>query len=521
MTVDYQQRFEGLITARARDRKIESFYSFDTPSDVVQHPNPIPLAGGTPNEGFFPVESIHLNLIDEPFQHLSYESKTQHLHRFDINTKEQVHQLNEEHTNHSYRYATNPDEIAIARGFQYGETEGFPQLKKFTKELVARTNKPAFEDWDVILTNGSGDSLHKVSDLLVENGGTILVEEFTFTPFNSTAINYGGTVVPVKINVKKEEGEPGIDPDYLDDLLTNWDSNPKYKDLPKPKSLYTIPTGQNPTGLSQSVALRKKILALAEKHDFIIIEDDPYGYIVLPEYGKESPYEDENFTVDEYLKILKPSYLTLDTSCRVLRLETFSKLFSPGLRLGFIVGNKYLIKKINEHAAVSTRSPSGVSQLIFNNIVVGWGGVEGWLKWALKIAKHYTRRRDILLRSLYDTASYKKGEFELIEPDAGMFVILYINLEKKFPDPNDWEKVLLQLRFKSITNGVEIVFGNRMASDLSFIHSTPKSNFIRLTFAAAPNDELLAEGGQRLGATISEFFEELNAGKYDSLKAAK
>jgi aromatic amino acid aminotransferase II len=122
---------------------------------------------------------------------------------------------------------------------------------------------------------------------------------------------------------------------------------------------------------------------------------------------------------------------------------------------------------------------------------------------------------------LYDTASYKKGEFELIEPDAGMFVILYINLEKKFPDPNDWEKVLLQLRFKSITNGVEIVFGNRMASDLSFIHSTPKSNFIRLTFAAAPNDELLAEGGQRLGATISEFFEELNAGKYDSLKAAK
>jgi aromatic amino acid aminotransferase II len=113
--VEHQQKFEGLITATARDRKVEPFYLFDISPDVAKHPNPIPLAGGTPNEGFFPVESIHLNLIDEPFQPF---------HRFDINIKDQVHQLNEDHADHAYGYATNPDEIAIARGVRSERKRG-------------------------------------------------------------------------------------------------------------------------------------------------------------------------------------------------------------------------------------------------------------------------------------------------------------------------------------------------------------------------------------------------------------
>lgn len=517
----FEDKFETLISERARARKSQAgFYQSVIPPEVVKHPNPLPLGGGCPDEGFFPVESIHLNLVDEPFQHLKYANKSAHTNLKDINIKDQIHKINDTHTNHTYRYSSNDDEIDIATGFQYSWGAGFPQLRNFSKNLIKRTNKPAYEDWDAIITNGSGDSLHKICDLLVETNGTILVEEFTFTPFNSTAGNYNGTAIPVKLNIRPKDGkEPGIDPEYLDDLLTNWDSS-DYKDLPRPKALYTIPTGQNPTGLSQSLELRKKIYAIAEKHNFIIVEDDPYGYISLPKYGTPNVYENEGkLSNDDYIKdYLKPSYLTIDTSGRVIRLETYSKLFAPGLRLGFIVANKYFIEKLSLYTALSTRAPSGVSQLLFNNIVQNWGGVDGWLNWAKKIAQHYTIRRDYFLKTLYDSKSYSKNQFEVVEPDAGMFIILYVNIEEKFPDPKTWEKVLDQLRYKTVTNGIDVVFGNRMTTDLNFKFTTPKSHFLRLTIAAVHDNDEIVEAAKRLSISIEQFFEDLDAGKYDHLK---
>ena len=86
---------------------------------------------------------------------------------------------------------------------------------------------------------------------------------------------------------------------------------------------------------------------MAVKYDFAIIEDDPYGYLTLPKYEKPNIGGSGNnelkndLEIDDYLKNhLTPSYLELDTTGRVLRVETFSKLFAPGLRLGFIVGHK-------------------------------------------------------------------------------------------------------------------------------------------------------------------------------------
>jgi len=517
-------KFDNLISTRAKSRKSQAgFYAFDIPPEIEKHPNPLPLGGGCPDEGFFPVESIHLNLINEPFQHLNYSNKSNLTNKKDINVKTQLHKINDNYTNHTYRYSQNEDEIDIANGLQYSWGVGFPQLRNFSKKLIEKINKPSYDDWDVIITNGSGDSLHKICDLFVETNGTILVEEFTFTPFNSTAGNFGATAIPIKLNIRPNDGEEsGIDPLYLDDLLTNWD-NSEYKHLPKPTALYTIPTGQNPTGLSQSLKLREKIYSLSEKHNFIIIEDDPYGYISLPKYGTENIYLQENnyneLSNEEYIKnYLKPSYMTLDKSGRVVRLETYSKLFAPGLRLGFIAANKYFIERLTLYTSLSTRSPSGVSQLLFNNIVQNWGGVDGWLKWAKKISKHYTIRRDYFLKTLYDSKSFSMNQFEVVEPDAGMFIILYINFEKKFPNPKTWENVLLQLHYKTITNGIDVVFGNRMATDLNFKYTTPKSHFLRITIAAVHDNGEIIEAAKRLSISIEQFFEDVEAGKYNHLK---
>lgn len=516
MTVDYEAKYAHLLSDRSRKRFFKSFYDFNAKPDPLAHSNPIALDGGTPNEGFFPVESIHLNLIDEPFQHLDYEVKGPGTNSFDKNTESQEHKINDKGTTvHTYRYPLSDGQIGINSGFQYSQSDGFAKLKKFSRDLVTSVHKPAYDEYLTILSNGSGDSLFKIADLLCQEGGSILVEEFTFTPFNVSAENHDTKVVPVKLNIR-DGAEPGIDPEYLDDLLTNWATGP-YKDRKKPTALYTIPTGQNPTGLTQSLSLRKQIYALAEKHDFIIIEDDPYGYLVYPKYGAPNTYDQPNFSVAEYKKILTPSYLTIDTSGRVIRLDTYSKLFAPGLRLGFITANPYFFNRIFVHTLLSTRHPSGVSQLLLNNIIDKWGGVDGWLTWSAKVAKHYTYRRDVFLKEIYASHSQKSKYITVVEPDAGMFIIVYINIEDKVPDPKDYEAVLLKLKEKYIRKGAGVVFGNRMVADPELPSTLKNGNFVRLTVAAVPNHEQLIEGLKRFDAATVQFFEELNNGDYDEL----
>lgn len=515
MTIDYETKYSPLITKRSRDRFFKTFIDLDEKPDPLAHPNPIYLSGGTPNEGFFPVESIHVNVVDEPFQHMDYEVKGPGTNLTeDKNTDEQAHSLNDT-TVHTYRYSLQDDQIPICKGLQYAGAEGFSEMLKFSKEMISTLHRPAYDDYQVIMSNGSGDSLFKLADLVCEDGGSVMVEEFTFTPFNTSAENYNTKVVPLKLNIK-HGAEPGIDPEYLDDLLTNWSTGP-YQDRSKPKALYTIPTGQNPTGLTQSLSLRKKIYALAEKHDFIIIEDDPYGYLVFPKYGQENYYDSPDFSNDQYKKSLTPSYLTIDTSGRVIRLDTFSKLFAPGLRLGFITCNPFLRTKILLHTMLSTRQPSGVSQLLLNNVINQWGGVDGWLKWSAKVAKHYTYRRDAFLETLYETNAHKQKEITVIEPDAGMFIIVYINIEDKVKDPKDYASVLKKLKTKFIRHGASVVFGNMMVSDSSLPSTLENGNFIRLTVAAASDNATLVEGVKRFASATSEFFAELNKGEYDEL----
>lgn len=111
---------------------------------------------------------------------------------------------------------------------------------------------------------------------------------------------------------------------------------------------------------------------MASVHDFIIIEDDPYGYLSLPPFSEPNIFDiqKETISVDEYLRHhLIPSYLSFDIEGRVIRIETFSKVFSPGLRLGYLVGHENIIKVIRKNTAIGSRSPSGPSQLILLNII--------------------------------------------------------------------------------------------------------------------------------------------------------
>lgn len=470
-----------LIAKRAANRKISHFASEpvgEAPEGYVPHARPLLLSYGMPNSGFFPVKSISVDVPEFPFG----------------DTIDGKPVIIEEHSK-------DDNLIDISRGLQYSMVNGIPQLVDFTKQFVTRTHKPKFKDWDITITNGAGDGLNKVADALLDAEDVVLVEEFTFTPFLQNVAYVGAIPVPIRLDLSCNS--QGIDYDYLHNLLENW-SNLK-PGLRKPKALYTIPTGQNPTGLTQSIELRKRIYQLAEKYDFVIIEDDPYGYLTLPPYEKPEKSIDYSkiLDIDDYLKNhLTPSYLTIDTVGRVVRIETFSKLFAPGLRLGFMVGHRDIIKVIVNYATIVTRSSSGTSQMLLNNIIVKkWGGIDGWLTWINKMRLAYFHRRNVLLESIIESKAYKLKYLEVLDPKAGMFVSVIINFS---PNLDIEEKVKL-LNWKFLAAGILTVPGINMAVDKEFSKKT--GSFFRLSYAIANNDDELREAGARLAQAVYEFFE--------------
>lgn len=489
-------KLDHLISKRAAGRVITHFVNNEAPTGVKPHPKPLSLGGGTPNYGFFPIESILINLIDAPFAKeqdpLTPADSTE-----DLKIKSR--------TAITPSVTEDKEVIDLKAGLQYALIEGLDPLVKFITDFVARVQKPVTPDWQVVLSNGAGNGLNKVVDLFIDPEDVVLVEEFTFSPFLSSVKNCGGYSLPVKLDFFGE----GIDYEYLKNLLENWDTI--YPGKRMPKLLYTIPTGQNPTGLVQSLELRKKIYALAEKYDFAILEDDPYGYLALPSYNDiKSGKVDVNkeISVSEFIDdVLYPSYLSIDTSGRVVRVETFSKVFAPGLRLGYIVGSKNFIKAINSYANISTRSPSGPSQILVNNVINHWGGLDGWLGWIMKVRKEYILRRNTMLDTLYASELFKKNLISVIDPKAGMFVSVVLNYDTDKYTPEQYASLTKkELVYKAVETGVEIVPGPNMAFDpLANEHS----NFVRLTIASASCHEQLIEATNRFCAAVELLFAEI------------
>lgn len=517
------KHYTPFLSSRVSRRKFLAFWDEDLPKGIKVHPNPIELAAGMPHEGLFPIESIHLNIVRSPFHHLTYQTKYEKIHGLQavtdpFNEKEFIKEkVDSDHMVDIWRYdPKNKENISLSQALQYTDTKGMESLLTLTKQIIEKINPPAYENWDILLANGSSDGLFKIFETISDENVTVMLEEFTFTPTISNITATGGNVIPLKINITHDLETQGIDVDYLSDLLENWYTGP-YKHLSRPRVLYTIPTGQNPTGMTQSFHKRKLIYKLAEKYDFLIIEDDPYGYLKLPcidiQNPWKNPYKDNEYTRDEYCNnILPKSYLTIDTSGRVIRLETFSKVFAPGLRLSFIVANNFFIKKLLDLSEITTRAPNGVSQAIVNNIVNYWGEafdnkIYGWIDWVMKLAGEYTQRRNILFQALIRTSAYNKRLFNIIEPSAGMFMTIEICLDKLLNlKKEDKLKAMNFLNYKLLEEGFICVIAYKMAVSIDFSYS--RAHFLRLTFAYAANEDEINEASLRFSKGVERLFVE-------------
>ncbi|KAL6928675.1 hypothetical protein ACO0SA_002004 [Hanseniaspora valbyensis] len=318
-------------------------------------------------------------------------------------------------------------DIEIAQALQYGNSRGHPALLKFLKEHIDSMFQVSrvYSDWDILINNGSTFGLESCLRVFCNRGDTILLEDLCYSSTVEAIEAQGINHVPIKMDSN------GIIVEDLAHKLSNWDT--LYSNIPKPKLMYVIPNGHNPKGTTLKDNRKVEIYKLLQKYDIVLLEDDPYFWLQMPDYVKYEEPELEVFeNKKQFFAKLSKSFLSIDTDGRVLRFESFSKYFGPGVRLGYVVGSKKILDNLWNYHEVSLQASSGISQLMINGCLNRWGQ-DGFINWFMRLRTTYTQKRNFCLNTLYKSIdTFNINEFITVEkaPQAGMFFMIYLNITK-------------------------------------------------------------------------------------------
>ncbi|KAF4825419.1 Aminotransferase swnA [Colletotrichum siamense] len=384
----------------------------------------------------------------------------------------------------------------LAVAMNYGYSAGSPQALRFVTEHIELIHRPPYEDWDCSLTCGTTSALDIAFRIFCNPGDTILTEHYTYSGTMTCAKAQGLHILGIEMD------ELGLVPNDLDQKLQYWD----YGKGRKPFVLYMIPTGQNPTATTQSLDRRREIYAIAERHDLYILEDDPYYYLQLDSPGStfESAESNPVQANEEFVKNLPPSYLSLDVSGRVLRMDTASKILGPGLRCGWVTGSTQIIEKFVSYSEIGVLCPSGPSQVMLYKLLDETWGHDGFFKWLRSLSAQYRRRRDNLLDSCKRFLPSQICEWNI--PEEGMFLWIKVNIPERQQfrtansgDGDTTHLLAIEDRIykKAHDNGVLVSKGSWFIANVQTLRDV---NF-RLTFAAAPSEEL-DEAVQRFAIAV-------------------
>lgn len=350
-----------------------------------------------------------------------------------------------------FEYLSSVDEVA----FQYGTTEGFPELREEVLNFMRPHNGIKGDVSNIIITTGSQQALDISARLLLDRNDYVVVELPT----------YLAAIQAFNLSEPRYLGIPVDDMGMRTDLLETKLKHLKSKDI-RSKFIYTIPNFQNPSGVTMSEDRRRHLLELASRYDLLVIEDDPYRYISFDERPKTA---------------LK----ALDADDRVIYLSTFSKIIAPGLRVGWVVANADLINKI-----ALAKQGMDLCTSPLNQYLALWCLRNGLVEKRLKvISEAYMRKRDLMLKTLED--SMPEG-VRWTRPAGGMFIFVWL------PEGMD-TKVILR---RAITEyRVAYVPGR------SFFVDDSGKNTMRLNFTYA-NEPDIKEGIGRLGRLIEQELEQ-------------
>ncbi|MCG0276406.1 MAG: PLP-dependent aminotransferase family protein [Thermosediminibacteraceae bacterium] len=332
--------------------------------------------------------------------------------------------------------------------FAYSESQGYLPLRESLRKFLFREYAIEAPVDYIHVVSGAQQGIDIISKALLDFGDVVYVESPTYPGAIDAFKSRGARIVEIPF---LQDG-----PD-MEDLLAKLRSRP-------PKLFYTMPNFQNPTGRSYSEQKKKELLALSQKYDFLIIEDDHMNDL----YYTERPVP------------LK----TLDTADRVFYIKSFSKFFMPGLRLGFILAPEHFSKKIAEVKYFSDITSSGLTQRALDVMLQDGSFNEH----AERMRGLFRERWNLMIRALN---KHMPQEVSWTEPQGGLF--FWVTLPSGCYSTN--------LYSKAIKKGILLTPG-----DFFYPDRRPSPGF-RLSIAQIP-PEKLEEGLKLLSQAIDELLDE-------------
>lgn len=335
-----------------------------------------------------------------------------------------------------------------AMSLQYGATEGYLPLRKLIAEQRMKAAGLANADVESVqVTSGSQQGLDMIGRALLEKGDGVIVERPTY----SGAVNAFKSYQPQFLEVGMDED--GIKLDMVEDLL---------KGEQTIKLIYTVPDFQNPSGRVMSLEKRKSLLALSEKYGVPIVEDAPYA--------------------DIYFGEKLPSIKSLDKTNAVIYNGSFSKIFSPGIRVAWIYADTSLVKTLTTLKQGSDLHSSSLDQRI-----VAFYMQENSLDDDINhIREVYRSRRDAMMRAIGD---FFPEDAKVTHPQGGFFVWMEL---KSGLNSGDILK-------EATEEGVIFVPGR------GFFANGGGEGYLRLSYVTVSEDKI-REGIEKLGRVLKRYY---------------
>ena len=325
---------------------------------------------------------------------------------------------------------------------QYSTTEGYRPLREYIAKRYFKDGLKVDAD-EILITNGSQQGIDLVSKVFLNKGDKVLVENPTYL----AAIQSFGLFEPQFMSVPLLED--GVDIDSLQKIL---DEN-------KIKMFYSVTNFQNPTGITYSREKRQKLAEILKNEDTIFVEDNPYGEIRF--LGEDIP------PVNAYLE-------------NSILFGSFSKVVSPGMRLGWIVANEEIMEKI-----IIAKQASDLHSNYFTQRVVYQYLIDNKIdKHIEKIKEMYRNQRNLMVSMI---EKYFPENVEYTKPEGGMF--LWVTLPEGLSSMDLFEL--------AINENVAFVPGQ------AFYVDGRGNNSLRLNFSNS-NEKQIEEGIKRLGNAINE-----------------
>jgi 2-aminoadipate transaminase len=340
---------------------------------------------------------------------------------------------------------------STARALQYGPTEGMTATMECVVQVMAEEGTTVQTD-EIIITTGGQQVIDLVCKALIDPGDVIVAEAPTYPGAVPTFGAYQAEVVQIEM-----DGD-GMPIDELETVLDGLQAEGRH-----PKFIYTIPNFQNPGGVTMSLARRRRLVQVARERELLVLEDNPYGLL---------RYEGQAL----------PTLYSLDAtnaghggaSDLVIYLGTFSKILSPGIRLGWAVAPRPVLEKLNLGKQGTDLCSSPMTQLF----VAEYFHDHDWRAYLEQLKGLYRRRRDVMLEALEE---HFGGRASWTRPEGGLFI--WATLDGGV----DTTDLLAR------AEGVAFVPGRS-----AYMDGRSGASSMRLNFAGVP-EENIREGIRRIG----------------------